>query len=77
MPKLILVGEIASRPGLVLFGGGVVVVAALFELLRPWQPNIVAIARSRTSAFQRAASCLIIDVPVAPPRSTHRGEKVV
>jgi hypothetical protein len=36
-------------------------VAALFELLRPWQPNVVAIARSTTSAFQRAASCLIID----------------
>jgi hypothetical protein len=72
MPKLMLVGAIVSWPGLVVFGGGV---DALFELLRPWHPSIVARARSTTSAFQRAGSCFIIEDLLPLPDLRIRGEK--
>lgn len=65
IPKLMLVGETVTSPGLVSVVD--VVVDDLFELLRPWQPNIDATARSTTSAFQRAGSCLIIEDPVVRP----------
>ena len=74
MPKLTLVGATVSCPGLGSFGERG---EDLFELLRPWQPNIVAKARSTTSAFQRAGSCLIIDDPVVSPDLLIRGEEVV
>ena len=75
MPKLIVPGETVTLPGLVLFV--VVVVDDLLALLRPWQPSIVARARSTTSAFQRAGSCLIIEDPVALPDLLVRAEELV
>ena len=59
-PKLMLLGVTVARP---CFGAGVVV--DLFELVRPWHPNIVARARRTTTTFQRVGSCFIIDDPVS------------
>jgi hypothetical protein len=72
IPKLTLVGATVSSPGLGLLGEEG---EDLFELLRPWQPSIVARARSTTSAFHRAGSCLIIEDPVVSPESTHLGRR--